>query len=173
MLCEQFLVDARLVVETFGKGFRRESRKISIALEILGQQDQMMIPFLAWRAGTRAILAVAECKISLASDNRLDAARFHRIVKSDRAIHVAMIGHGAGIHAQRFQALRQRFDLNSAVEKAVVGVQVKVSETVFRHNYDFDGNETRCARQAPAADYITWSGGIKNATCCYLKLFFS
>src|SRR5947209_19628079 len=33
------------------------------------------------------------------------------------------------------------FYLDSAVEKAVVGVQVQVNETVFRHSNDFNGDE--------------------------------
>jgi hypothetical protein len=47
VLRQQFFVDARLVVETFGECFRREARKVLITFVVLRQQNQMMISFLA------------------------------------------------------------------------------------------------------------------------------
>ncbi len=57
----------------------------------------------------------------------------HRVVESDRAKHVAMIGHGTGCHTEFFDPFRERFNLYCAVEKAVVGVEMKVNEVLIRH----------------------------------------
>lgn len=94
-----------------------------------------MISFLSRGGGTRAILAVTDGEISLASDNRLDPFRLHRVVERDRAVHVAVVGHGARVHAQSSQAFGKRFNLDGAVEQAVVGVKMKVNERFsLRHH---------------------------------------
>ena len=82
----------------------------------------MKVDLLSGSRAPRAIPSTAGRDISFAADDWLDAARFHRVVERNRAVHVAMVGHGARLHAQIFKAFRKRFDLNGAVEKAVVGV---------------------------------------------------
>ena len=92
----------------------------------------MKVCFFAWR-GSSALLPVATGYVRLAPNDWLNAATLHGVVKRDRAKHVAMIRHGTGRHAQFFGAFGQGFDLNSAVEEAVIGVQMKVSELLFLH----------------------------------------
>jgi len=93
----------------------------------------MMISFFS-RGGARSIFAATDREIGLASDNRLDPLRLHRVVERDRAVHVAVVGHGARVHAQRSQAFGKRFDLDGAVEQAVVGVKMKVNEILLLHS---------------------------------------
>jgi hypothetical protein len=51
-----------------------------------------------------------------------------RIDEVDRAKNVAMVGHGDGRHAQLAYMFAELFDVTSAIEKGIVGVQVQVDE---------------------------------------------
>ena len=82
----------------------------------------MKVGFLSRSRAPSAIPSAAGRDIRFAANDGLDTPRFHRVVERNRAVHVAMVGHGACLHAQVFKAFGKRFDLNSAVEKAVVGV---------------------------------------------------
>jgi hypothetical protein len=122
VLRQQFLVDARLVIETLGESLGSKSRKISIAFVVFRQKDQMEVRFLATDVTRRAIEPICRRDISLAPDDRLDAARLHRVVERDSAVHVAMIGHGARLHPEFFGAFGERFYLDCAVEETVISV---------------------------------------------------
>src|ERR1041384_7636001 len=92
----------------------------------------MEVGLLTGRAGG-FVLAAAARDVSLASDNRLNAAALHRVVKRDCAEDVAMVGHGTRGHLQFFNAFRERLDLNGAVNKAVVSMKVEVYELSVLH----------------------------------------
>ena len=67
--------------------------------------------------------------ITSSSQPMMAARRFFgRLVERDCAEHVAVVGHGDGVHACRGDALDQVFDLKRAVEQRVLGVDVKVDE---------------------------------------------
>ena len=91
-----------------------------------------MVGFLSGR-GSRSFLTIALSDVGFTTNDWLDAFAFHCVVEGDGAKHIAMIRHGTGRHAQFFGAFGQGFDLNSAVEEAVIGVQMKVSELLFLH----------------------------------------
>ena len=83
-----------------------------------------MVCFLS-RCGTAAaVLPAAFSKISFAADDGLNPLPLHRVVERDCAIHVAVIGHGARVHTQRFETFGKWFDLDSAVEKTVISVEM-------------------------------------------------
>jgi hypothetical protein len=92
----------------------------------------MEIRFLSWRC-SRTIAPTATGDVCLTTDDWLYAPTLHRIVKRDGAKHIAVIRHGACCHAQFFGSFSERLDLNGAVQEAVVGVQMKVCESLFRH----------------------------------------
>ena len=92
-----------------------------------------MINLFAGTWTAAAIFATSGSEISFASDNRLDPFLLHRVIESDRAVHVAMISHGARVHTQFQSSLCQRVYLNRAVEEAVVGMQVEVNEIFVWH----------------------------------------
>jgi hypothetical protein len=50
-----------------------------------------------------------------------------------------MIGHGARSHSHLFKALRKGFDLDSAVKKAVICVEVKMYEVPALHSAKLSG----------------------------------
>ena len=135
---EQLFVDARLVVETFGVSLRRQAHEVLITLVVLRQQYQVKVCFLTGRA-RGFFLATAARDVSLTTDDRLHAVILHRVIERDRAEHVAMISHGARRHTQFVNAVGKRFDLNCAVEKTVISMQMEVYELCpafsFRSGY--------------------------------------
>ena len=92
----------------------------------------MEVGFLSRRGG-RPIFSAAFRDVGFTTDDRLDPARFHRVVESDRAKHVAVIGHRARCHPEFFGAFSERLNLDGAVEEAVVGMKMKVDEVWVRH----------------------------------------
>ena len=98
----------------------------------------MKIGFFARRSGG-PISSAATGYVSLTANYWLHAVAFHRVVKRDGAKHIAMVGHGTRRHAQFFSSLGKRLDLNCAVEKAVIGVQVEMCKSVVRHSSNENG----------------------------------
>ena len=94
-----------------------------VAFKVPGQQYQMKASFLTWCAG-RSISAATATDVCLAADDWLNTLAFHGVVERDGAEHIAMIGHCTGGHSQFGDAFRQRLDLNGAIQKAVVGMQM-------------------------------------------------
>jgi len=66
--------------------------------------------------------------VEFAADDGLHARMLGRVDEVDRAKNIAVIGHGHGGHAKLFYALTKFFDVTSAVEHGVVGVEVEVDE---------------------------------------------
>ena len=64
--------------------------------------------------------------IDLASDDRLDACLFCRLIKIDHAVHDAVIGYGRAVHSKLFDALYIFFDLIGAVQQRILGVDVQM-----------------------------------------------
>ncbi len=110
-----------------------------IAIEILRQENQVKVCFFTRSSTPGAILAAARGDVGLATNNRFNPMRVHRVVKRDRAIHIAVIGHGARFHPQFLGALGERIDLNGSVEEAVIGMKVEMYEVFGVH----DGNRPR------------------------------
>src|SRR5258706_3486389 len=92
-----------------------------------------MVNLFAGTWTSAAIFPISRGEISFASDNRFDPFLLHRVIESDRAVHVAMISHGARVHTQFQSSLCQRVYLNRAVEEAVVSMQVEVNEIFVWH----------------------------------------
>ena len=81
------------------------------------------------------LFAAAAGDVSLATDDRFHTLILHRVVERDRAVHVAVIGHGTCGHLQFFNTFGEWFDLNGAVEKAVISMKVEVYELSVLHFY--------------------------------------
>ena len=92
----------------------------------------MKVCFLSGR-GCRSFLPATFRNVRFATNDWLYAAAFHRVVKGDRAKHVAMIRHGTGCHAKLLDTLGQWLYLNCAVEEAVIGVQMEMNKSLIRH----------------------------------------
>ena len=83
-----------------------------------------MVRLFSRHGAAAAVLSTALGQIGLAADDRLDTATLHGVVERNSAIHVAVIGHGAGVHTQRFETFGEWFYLDGAVEKTVISVQM-------------------------------------------------
>ena len=129
MLGQQFLVDARPVVEPFGVAGGHQLDQVLVAFVGLGEQDQMV------RLGLRtALLEPAPLRdVDLAPENRLEPTLARVIVKDHRREHVAVLGDGERRHLQLHRLIEQLVDPAGTVEQRELGMQVKVGE--LRH-YD-------------------------------------
>jgi hypothetical protein len=105
-----------------------------VALQVLGEQDQMIVGLFPRRGcALFSLQSAAQRDVDLAADDRFDALLLHRVVERDRAIHIPVIGHRAGRHSERRDTLGKRFDLNRPIEQAVVCMQVQVNEILIAH----------------------------------------
>ncbi len=128
---EEFLVDARLVVEAVDVRGGDEFEQIVVAGVILRQQGEMIGLgtsrsglFLDHRSGRH---------VNLATDDGLDAVFFRRLDEFNDAIHVAVVRNGDGGHVHFLRLLHQLFDPNRAVEQRIFGVLMKMNEGLGRH----------------------------------------
>ena len=147
VLFENFLVDARLVVEPFLVGRREQLAQVAIALAVLDQQDQVevatTVEVVAAR-GLGAIGALAAGEIRLASDDRLDPGGDGLLVELDRAEHVAMVGDRQRLHPGGLRMLDQRGELVGSVKQAVLRMDVQMGKT-HRGTSRPKGRRARCA----------------------------
>ena len=127
MLGEKLLADARLVVKAVQRSFRRDLDQIAVAFFVFGEHQQMVVG-VAFGGGA---VVVFFADVEFAADDRLHAGMFGRVDKMDCAKNIAVVGHGHGGHAELFHALAEFFDVASAVEHGIVGMQVQVDE--LRH----------------------------------------
>src|SRR6266487_7092306 len=86
------------VIEAFGEGFRGKPRQISIAFKIFGKENQMIVHFFSGCAPASSVLTAAGCDVRLATDNRLDSLRVHRVVKRNRAVYIPVVRQRARLH---------------------------------------------------------------------------
>ena len=75
----------------------------------------MVVGLLTGSCAASAILATSRRYIGLAPDDRFDSFLLHRVVESDRAVHVSMIGHGTRVHPQFLGSFCQRVYLDRTV----------------------------------------------------------
>src|SRR5437588_5602554 len=130
--------------------------QVAIALRIFAEQNQVIgaapsritgwpTVLAAVLAGRRvawariavglfaAIVAARSRDIHFAADDRLHAARRRLVMEMLGGKKIAVIGDGYGRHASAGRFVYQFSDVASAVEKTVIGVQVKMDKTRCRH----------------------------------------
>jgi hypothetical protein len=111
---------------------RYELDEIPIAREILGEQNDVMVNTgsLSIRFTLRERHPVEASPprddVGLSADDRLDTRSLRLLVEFDRARHYAMIGERKGWHFILDGSLDQRIDTARPVEKAVMGMVVKM-----------------------------------------------
>ncbi len=143
MLGEEFLADARLVIEAMQRRLGDDLHQVAISLIALGQHDQVVVT-VALRRGAMIVLLA---DVEFAADDRLDPGLFGRVDKLDGSEDVAVVGHGHGGHAEFLDALDQVLGRACSVEHGVIGMQMQVNE--FRHGVDTSillGGGDACSR---------------------------
>ncbi len=116
VLPQHVVVDARLVVKPADKAFRYDFHQVFIAVLVFCQKHQMASGLIELR---RLILHAPGRRIDLASQDGLDALLLGFFIKVDDAKHNAVVGNGAGIHAQLLYRCNQLADSGGAIQQAV------------------------------------------------------
>jgi hypothetical protein len=120
---QQRLVDTRVVIEAVGERLGAQVPEVPVADVVLGEQHQVVAHPLA--LVTHPLLTG---DVRLEADHGLDAAFLGLLVEVDHSEHVSVVGDGHRLHPRLGAGLHQIREADGAVEQAVEGVQVQVSE---------------------------------------------
>ena len=119
-------IHAGTIIKAARPAFADQLGQVLIALLRFAQQNQVIHG--AHAVGGAAVVHIF-AHIDFAADDRVNAALFRLGIKIHHAIHHAVVGDGAGVHAQLFNAVEQWADAVCAVQQAVFGMQVKMCES--------------------------------------------
>ena len=75
--------------------------------------------------------------VRFAANDRFDSGALRFLVKFDRAIQIAVIGHRDRGHLEFSRFFHQLFHPDRAIEQRIFGVQMQVNERVARHLLQF------------------------------------
>ena len=115
---ERFQVDSRFIIETVPEGDRVEKGDVVIARFVFAQKNEVAEFGLSFF--DRQIVA----DVKFRSDDRFDPDFFAGVEKSDRAVHVAVVGDGKSGHPEVFCTLGDRRDPCRAVQDAIFRMNV-------------------------------------------------
>src|SRR5690349_10932940 len=121
----------------------------------------MEVRFFAGRA-RRFLFPIDARDVRLTADDGLHTVVRHRIVKRDRAVHVAVVRHRTRRHSQLLNAAGQGFYLNCAVKQTVVGMKMKMYELAVLHS-----------SVDPSTDYTdsSWqTGNLRNLWMAFIPI---
>ena len=137
------------VVKPFGKAQTHQLGQVLVARLVFAQQDQVAV-----LPAHHSFVEAVGAHIHFAADHGMDARVLAGGIKIHRAVHHAVVGHGAMFHAKCLQALDEQVNAASAVQQAILRVQVKVCK---RHGGllvrgcvgagGWDAVKLRCAKQ--------------------------
>ena len=121
---QQFLVDARAVVEAVQVGAGDQVHQVAVALVVAGQQHQVV--------GAALVGVLVEAAglghIHFAADDGLDTGLAAGGVEIDHAVESAVVGNGQRVHSQ-IGGMRHQFgNTADAVEHGVFGVGMQMGE---------------------------------------------
>ena len=122
VLGQQLAVDARLVVEAFEVGRRRQPQQVAPARLVLGEQRQVVGGALL----RVAVVAAAGRDVRLEADDGVDALRARLLVELERAVERPVVGDGEGVLPQRLRPRDEVGDGAHPVEQRVLGVRMQV-----------------------------------------------
>ena len=95
--------------------------QVLIALVVLAQENEMAVI-----AACGGFVQAVAANVHLAADDGLDARVLHGGVEVDGAVHHAVVGDGAHVHAQLLHPLHQLGDAACAVQETVFRVQMQM-----------------------------------------------
>ena len=128
---EQFLVDARPVVEALQKRGRRQFDEVLKPDAVHGEQRQVVAGLLHARRA-RLVEPRAGSDVGFEAQYRIDARATALVVKIECSVQIAVIGDGEGIHPRPLHLFHDLIDPVRTVEQAVVRVTVQVSKRAGR-----------------------------------------
>ncbi len=148
MLAQELHVYARLHVEALEVGAAREPAQVLVALEVLGEQGQVVVTAVELGGAAPLLEAGAGSDVRLEADDRLDPFGDARLVELDRPVHVAVVRHRDGrvVGGDLLDPANELGDAGGPVQEAVSGVLVEVGEAL-----DLAGHAASLSRlRAPA-----------------------
>ena len=119
------------VIEDCGVSWQELAQRFGarVAELVLSEtQERCGDPRMTWEARKRAAIVHIGADIAFAADHGVNPGLFRSRVEIHRAVHHAVIGHGAVAHALRAQRVHQRIDAARAVKQAVFRMQMKMSK---------------------------------------------
>ena len=156
VLLDDLVGDPRLaVIETFDVTLRHDLHQVFVAVEVLGQQDEVIIGFVLAVLDLRVVVA---CHIDLAPDDRLDlempgslvhmlACELEELLDT---VHVAVIRDGQGRHPHLLGPVEQGRDGGESVKNRILRVDVKVYKSHGdKSNFHISANRSGTKRPAP------------------------
>ena len=129
--CQEFLVDARSVVESLQKSGRGEFHQISVTLQVFGQYDQVTCRLP--RSLGRFVEPALRRHVEFAADDGLDPGLVSLLVEINGSVHVAVVRDGHGGHLVVPCHLEEIGKADGTVEETVLGVEVEVDEIGVLH----------------------------------------
>ena len=133
-LFEGGFVHPRLEVEAVEVRVAGKLEQVVPALLVLGEQDE--VEPAVGHAGELAVGAVGWSAVDVGRDvgldaeDGLDAFFFREVVKLNRVVQIAVVGHRDGVHAEFFHTFDQPVEPVRAVQQRVLAVQVQVDKRV-------------------------------------------
>lgn len=131
MFGEQFLVDARFVVESLQMTGGDKLDQVAVSHIVLGDEQEVKRGIAG--AGRFFFEARAGRDVRLATEDGFQSVFLGCLVKLDRAMHVSVVGDADGWHSAGFGFLYGVSDPASAIEQAVLGVKVKMDKIGMFH----------------------------------------
>ena len=128
---EQRLVDPRLVIHPVEVRRGDELQKVVVSHEVLGQQREMERRLALAR---RLFLQVRSWRhVYLAPHQRLDPGFLRLLVKLDRTVHHAVVGHSHRGHLVLLRLVHDVFHPRRPVQRRVLRVEMQVDEGIGGH----------------------------------------
>jgi len=124
MLPEKVFVHSRLAVKTVQGPVRNQLDEVMVAGVVLGQQHQM----IAGVGKSRCLVGMIMADIDFAADDGLEAELSGGEIKFERAVKVAVVGDGNGVHAEVLGFGAKVFQADGAVQQAVFCMAVQVDK---------------------------------------------
>jgi hypothetical protein len=124
VLAQHLSVDAGVVIKAVQMPVADQTLQVLVADRVLGQQHDVVV--LAIALGRRVTIR----EVGLAAEDRLDAVVLGRLVELDGPEHVAVVGHGDGLHAACLDLGAQVVHADRTIEQRVLRVQVQMREVV-------------------------------------------
>ena len=128
---QQLAVDPRLEVEALQKGLRGELHQVLKAGPVVGQQSEMETGLL--EAAGVLLEAAARGDVGFQSEDRVDAHFLGLLIELQRAVQIAVVGQGQGVHLQGLRAGQQPVDRSRPIQEAVMAMAVEMGERMVGH----------------------------------------
>ena len=125
---EELFADAWLAVEAVESRLAGEADEVAVTRFVFGEDEEMVVG-VAFGSAT-VVFVFAD--VQLAAEDGLEALLVHGVEEVDRAVDVAVVGHGGGGLTDFAEVSGEFVYVTGAIEEGVIGVKMKVGK-LCRH----------------------------------------